>query len=166
MNRSRSNRLLRLTLAIAVTLVAICSCDEVTIYDNYRHIDPMGWERADTLNYDVSHVAQSGDYMEEIGLRLDDHYPFMQLCLIVEQTVIPTYVVRTDTVVCKVTTQNGTPRGHGVNYYQYQIPIGSIRLAEGDSLHVAIRHHMRRELLSGVAEVGLKIGKRNYATSK
>lgn len=145
-----------------MVLVAVCasiSCDNSTVYNSYRHTAPDGWERSDTLTFDVSPVSQSGDYMEMLGVRLNGQYPFMQLCLVVEQTVLPTRMVRTDTVICNVTTQNGTPRGHGVNFYQHLIPIGGIRLAEGDSLHVSVRHHMRRELLNGISDIGIKLVK-------
>lgn len=144
---------------MVVAMTAICSCDDATIYDSYQHTSVVGWDRSDTISFDMHPVEQAGDYMEEVGIRLSGDYPFMELCLIVEQMVIPSNMVRTDTIVCNVASTSGSPRGHGVNYFQHQLPIGSVRLAEGDSLHVTVHHHMRRETLPGVADVGLKISK-------
>lgn len=158
MRQSRNNKA-RLWLVAIIAVLAICSCDETVVYDSYRHISTAGWERNDTLVYDVKPVAHSGNYTEELGLRLDGNYPFMQLWMVVEQTILPSRMVHTDTVTCDVTTHNGTPLGHGVNLYQHAVPIGSVSLAEGDSLHIVVRHCMRRELLSGISEVGVKLSR-------
>jgi len=163
MKQSRNSKALAWVVAVVVAMTAISSCDDATIYDSYHHTSVAGWDRSDTLFFDMPPAKQTGDYMEEVGIRLSGNYPFMELCLIVEQTVIPSNMMRTDTIVCNVANASGSPRGHGVNYYQHQLPIGSVRLAEGDSLHVTVHHHMRREILLGVADVGLKISKSGNA---
>lgn len=145
-------------MAVVVAVMAICSCDEATIYDSYRHVNVEGWERGDTLVFDMKPVARSGDYAEALGVRLDGNYPFTQLSVVVEQTILPSYTMLRDTVICDITTDNGTPKGHGLNIYQHIVPIGSISLSEGDSLHIVVHHGMRRELLKGISEVGIRIG--------
>lgn len=158
--RGSHNKRARLWLMVMFVVSAtLYACNESTIYDSYHHVDKVGWERTDTLVYDVKPVAKEGEYAEGVGMRLNSEYPFIQLCLVVEQMILPSRMVRTDTLMCDITTADGTSYGHGVNLYQYYLPIGSVALAEGDSLHIAVRHNMRRELLKGVLEVGVKLSK-------
>lgn len=163
MNQSLSSHKLALRLvALVVAMMAICSCDDATVYAKYRHTRLDGWERTDSLIYDIPPMKQAGDYMEDLGMRINDSYPFLKLCIVIEQTVIPSHTMRTDTVVLNAFEPSGMPRGHGVNDYQYSIPIGSIRLAEGDSLHVVVHHNMRRESIPGISDVGIKLSKLGY----
>lgn len=164
MKRSRNSKDRQWAVAIvALTMMAACSYDDSTIYDSYRHTNLSRWERTDTLFFDIQPIKQTNDYTEELGLRVNGYYPFIQLSLIVEQTIIPSYIVRTDTVTFYTTTANGATRGHGVNLIQLQMPIGNLRLAQGDSLHVAIHHNMRTETITGVSDVGLKISRTGYS---
>lgn len=163
MKRSLSSHSAAIWLvALAIVFMAICSCDQTTVYAEYRHTYLAGWDRSDTLVYDIAPMEQMGDYMEELGLRINGDYPFREICVIVEQTIIPSNVLRVDTLIINVMEVNGMPRGRGVNSFQYNAPIGSVRLAENDSLHVVVHHNMRRESLPGVSEVGLKISKTGY----
>ncbi|WP_417163197.1 hypothetical protein [Segatella sp.] len=46
-----------------------------------------------------------------------------------------------------------------MSYYQYNFPINIYQMHQGDSIHVAIRHDMKREILPGVSDIGIKISK-------
>lgn len=54
---------------------------------------------------------------------------------------------------------NGVSKGQGISYYQYNFPINIYQMHQGDSIHVAIRHDMKREILPGVSDIGIKISK-------
>ena len=89
----------------------------------------------------------------------------MGLTLIVEQTVyhqnrkIPGEC-KIDTVNCQLIDNNGVSKGQGISYYQYNFPINNIyQMHQGDSIHVTIRHDMKREILPGVSDIGIKISK-------
>ena len=138
---------------------AIVSCSRKTVYDSYRHTRLSGWERGDTLVFGVPPVREGGEYAEEIGLRISSGYPFMSLCLIVDQTVWPSNATRTDTLNCRLTDNGGEITGQGVSVYQYTFGLGTIRMTKGDSLSVRVRHNMRREILPGIAVVGLRLSR-------
>jgi hypothetical protein len=35
--------------------------------------------------------------------------------------------------------------------------VNTIRLAEGDSLRILVKHNMKREIMTGVTDIGIKI---------
>ncbi|MBP7359673.1 MAG: gliding motility lipoprotein GldH, partial [Prevotella sp.] len=48
---------------------------------------------------------------------------------------------------------------NGISYYQYNFNISHIELHKGDSIHVCIRHNMKREILPGISDVGFSLGR-------
>lgn len=85
------------------------------------------------------------------------------MTLIVNQTIYPANkgqrIERTDTVLCQLINQRGENKGQGISYYQYNFPINIYKINRGDSIHIAIRHDMKREILPGVSDIGVKITK-------
>lgn len=136
---------------------AIVSCDSQTVYHKYSHTLLAGWEKNDTLIYYVQPVKEPGRYNEEIGLRINDSYPFMSITLVVKQQIFPGKRTKTDTLKCNLTDTKGYTKGHGISYYQFNFPLKQIDLRRGDSIQVSIQHAMKREILPGVSDVGFKI---------
>lgn len=145
-----------LLLAVALVLVAV-GCDSVTAYDRYAHTPLSGWEKNDTLTFDIPAMTGNGTYHEEVGLRVNGAYPFQQLCVVVEQQLLPRGYRRADTLNMVLQDADGHVHGRGVNYYQYHFPLANMQLNRGDSLHVTIRHNMKREILTGVSDVGFRL---------
>ena len=87
----------------------------------------------------------------------------MGLTLVVEQTVYPDKgkkwqkTLRTDTIQCNLIDKNGVTKGQGVSYYQYDFPINEYSMSTGDSIHLTVRHDMKREILPGISDIGLKV---------
>ena len=75
---------------IAVFLVLLlASCDENTVYNHFEHLSLRGWEKNDTISFSIPRITEAGYYKEELGLRINEDYPFLGLCLIIQQTVLP-----------------------------------------------------------------------------
>ena len=68
---------------------------------------------------------------------------------------------RSDTLSCKLVDADGTVQGEGVSFYQYRFHLCNMKLTQGDSLRVSIRHNMKREILPGIADVGVTLTKIN-----
>lgn len=111
------------------------------------------------MSYDVPRVKTASKYSTMLGLRVSDVYPFQSLTLIVEQTVYPKKTTRRDTLNCQIYDSRGTIRGKGISYFQYHYQVSQMNLQEGDSLHVTVRHDMRREIIPGIADVGIEISR-------
>ena len=155
MMRANSRWMLMIIVALAV-MVGLASCDRSNVYVKYHNVPSRGWDRNDTLTFDVSSL-KAGFYREEVGIRIDRSYPFMGLSLVVRQTVLPSGYVHTDTLTCKLVDKDGNYRGQGISYYQQTFHLNTIRLHDGDSLHITLRHNMRREVMDGIANVGFRI---------
>lgn len=154
------NRYILLYIIAAVcTTVSLTACDRRTVYNHYEHTPVAGWERNDTLTFNTEAVKLGGRYMEEIGLRINGNYPFMGLNLIVEQTVLPAGDRRSDTLNCNLIDEQGTAKGRGVSHYQYMFHLTTLRLNRGDRLHIAIRHDMKREILPGITDIGVRLSR-------
>lgn len=149
---------------VMMAVAIITSCNNDIVFDDYAHTPIAGWEKNDTLSFEVPPLLESGHYQENMGLRLTGAYPFMGLTLIVEQTIYHNKKkmdaeCKTDTVNCQFVDDNGNDKGKGISYSQYKFPINLYELHQGDSIHIAIRHDMKREILPGVSDVGIKITK-------
>lgn len=134
---------------------AFAACTGGTIYDSYKHM--RGWERTDTATFSVPAVTTGGTYTTSVGLRINAHYPFTGICMIVDQRIMPTGTVHSDTLNCKLTDRRGQALGNGLSNYQYLFNASRLKLREGDSLVVAVRHNMKRETLPGIEDIGVRV---------
>ena len=139
--------------------MAFMSCDNSTVFNHYESTPVRGWERNDTLIFDIAPMQETNLYAEEIGIRITGEYPFKGLSLIVEQTVRPSNTTLTDTLSCDLVDDIGYAHGKGINHYQYLFPLTTLKLNKGEKVHVAIRHCMKREILPGITDVGLKLSR-------
>ena len=157
-------KLVYFLFAAMATLVTLPSCNQQTVYDKYAHTPIAGWEKNDTLSFDIPPLWEAGHYSERLGLRITGDYPFMGLTLIVEQNIYHNNKKmasesKIDTINCQLIDKNGTTKGQGISYYQYNFPINIYKMHQGDSIHIAIRHDMKREILPGISDIGIKISK-------
>lgn len=144
-------------LMIIVALVLCVACTENKVYHHYDHTPLAGWDRAEVLSFDVPAVTDSGRYATDLGLRINNQFPFVNLTLIVEQTVYPSQTHKIDTLNCQLMDKNGKVKGHGVSYYQYHYTVSQMQLHAQDSLHITVRHGMWREILPGISDVGISV---------
>ena len=138
------------------------ACYPRTAYFRFFSVNVHGWSRDSVLQYHVCAVKEKGYYVEEIGVRTNVEYPFQQLSLVVDQTIISTTrehgnIHLSDTMTINVYDQMGRVQGRGVNLKQMMVPLKSIPLEVNDSISMTIRHNMRRFDVNGIADVGLRV---------
>ena len=148
---------IRHTLYCVCIVMGISSCDTHTPYYHYAHTPIDGWEKNDTLQYNVEPLKIGGEYLTTVGLRINGAYPFRKLYLIMEQVIHPSLQHRTDTICFDVTSKEGRFTGNGISYFQYTVPVCKEILQEKDSIHIIIRHAMKRDILPGISDVGVKL---------
>ena len=160
----------RLSVAVLLlTALVAVSCIGRKVYDHYEELPIAGWEKNDTITFFVPSVDRSGLYSLDLGLRTTSQYPFMSLTLVIERFVIPldTTTVKplfpiplrpsVSTLSCRLRDSRGHAKGQGINYYQYDFHVADISLNAGDSLRVNIRHDMKREILPGISDLGIRL---------
>ena len=151
------NRAKILLLAIAGMLTA--ACNRGVIYNHYEHVDNDGWERTDTMHFYIPAVKQAGTYHQQVMLRTDNSMPFLSLSVVVEQDIYPRGQKLRKRIMCPLIEENGHVMGKGISCYQYAFDVENLELYEGDSLHVNLMHHMKRETMPGITDVGILVTK-------
>lgn len=146
---------------IAFTALAgLSSCDESLVYSHYEHTQLSGWEKSDTLYFNTPRMNQKGRYRIELGLRTTGDYPFTSLTLSIEQCVFPANSTKNYSIKCQLMEENGITKGQGVSVYQFAFPVADVDLNEDDSVQIRIRHDMKREILPGISDVGIKLSRK------
>ncbi len=148
---------MRKLTAYIMTGLLCAACTGNKVYHRYDHTSLNGWEKVDTLKFDVPPVAAKGLYATTLGLRINGAFPFMSMTLIVEQTILPANKTVVDTIGCQLMDSGGRVKGTGIGYYQYHFPVSVMKLNSNDSLHITVRHDMKREILPGVSDVGIAL---------
>ncbi len=138
-------------------LTTLTACEQDTVYYHYEHTPLTGWERNDTMVFQTAAVMHAGVYQEEVGMRISEHFPFTGIDLIIEQTILPAYKTHCDTIHLTLIDQQGYVQGQGISQFQYLQPLTTLELSEGDHLRIAVRHDMKREIIPGISEVGIKV---------
>ena len=142
-----------------LVVLMLTACNDKTVYHDYEQIPASGWEKNDQLSFTLPPIQKTGDYTEEVGMRINGSFPFLSLSLIIEQTKLNTGEKQCDTLVCELINKRGYPQGKGVSQYQYLFPLKTLQLNKGDSLRIEIHHDMKREILPGITDVGIKLSK-------
>lgn len=153
---TNSRHLLSFMLLMVLLLTG---CKQSTVYYHFENTSESGWEKNDELHFVVDSISADATYQEELALRISNRYPFMRLSLIVEQTVYPAGKTMVDTLDCSLIDDRGNAIGQGVSQYQYLFLLKNLELHRGDSLHLAVHHDMKREILPGITSVGIRIKK-------
>ena len=144
-------------VSVVMTAAVAVSCATDTVYYSYAHTPVAGWEKNDTLTFNIPGMAAPGTYGQQVGLRMTSAFPFTSISLIVEQRIMPRGKVLTDTIKCPITDIRGNFLGDGISSFQYMFPLREVTLNKKDSIHVSMRHNMKREILPGVSDIGLKM---------
>ena len=136
--------------------MTLAACTNIgRTYSHYTSISPYGWQRDDTVRIAMGPVSHGGVYAEELGLRTNSRYPFIQIVLIIDQLARPSGFTRTDTLNVSLSDHDGHVLGTGISHYQHLCQLPPVALNSGDTLYVSVHHDMLRSPLSGVTEVGL-----------
>ena len=143
--------------ALTLFCVLVTACNQKTVYYHYEQTPMTGWDKNDTLSFVIGPISSSGRYQEELGLRISGEYPFTGLNLIVEQRNKSKQLLRVDTLACNLINEQGNVKGRGVSQFQYLFPLTIMDLQENDQLFVKVRHDMKRDILPGISDVGLRL---------
>lgn len=144
-------------IVVLLAMMALCGCQQRIVFHQYRHISDPGWDKADTLHFDIRPMAADGSYSLDAELRTDKDYPFQQLTIEVLQKVYPSKETHHDVIVCDLISETGVIEGDGISFFQYQFHVRDLSLQRGDSIHVCISHNMKREIMPGIADVGIRL---------
>lgn len=147
---------------VSILLMAwmlLSACHDNLVFSTYKATPTNGWDKNEPVKFEVSSLPAEGEHQMLLGLRLSDSYPFRNFHVVVKQERYPSGEETTDTVIYDVVDRHGNINGQGVNYYQYEAPVRTLNLTEGDSLSITVKHIMKREIMPGILDVGVIIEK-------
>lgn len=148
-------------LLLAFLLFLLAGCGKRPAAFEFRNTPVEGWEAGDTLHYHIDTLRRAGDYRLSLGLRTSaaTPYPFQSIWLVVRQQWHNPDTLFVDTLECRLTNSKGDVTGDGVSLYAYSQEMRTLPLAEGTSADVKITHIMRREMIRGIVDVGIRLDK-------
>ena len=140
-------------------LLLFTSCTDRTLFHAYKPLPAEGWERRDTVCFDVPQTDEDTDGTLFIGLRTAAHVGIQNVVLAVEQRGEAGDILRQDTIHYPLNDAEGNALTGGVNHHQYETQQLPFHMKKGQSGSVRIHHLMSHEILSGITEVGIRINK-------
>ena len=146
-----------IVLVVLLALIALCGCQQQVAYHEFRHIYEPGWDKTDTIHFDTRSLSAGGSYRLDAELRTDKNYPFQKLTIEIEQTVYPSKEKYHDVIDCDLISEEGVIEGDGISYFQYQFHVRDLSLHKGDSVHICLTHNMKREIMPGITDVGIRL---------
>lgn len=148
-----------LWLALSLTIAACNNSD--TLLHSYKPLPTEGWDRRDTVCFDLPTPKKDINGTLFIGLRTTANVGYQDIVIAVEQHLEKPFTFRCDTIRYPLTDAEGFALSQGVNHHQYETQHLPIHLQKGQSGSVSIHHLMRHEVIKGITEVGIKLGTPN-----
>ena len=135
----------------------LAACIDGTCFHSYKPLPAEGWERRDTICFDLPQADQDYNGTLTIGLRTKAYIDMQDIVLAVEQLNDSAEVCRRDTIRYPLTNTKGDALAKGVNHHQYETEQLPISMKKGQGGSVRIHHLMRNETVQGFTELGIKI---------
>lgn len=134
------------------------ACTGSTVYHKFHALPREGWERRDTICFDIPEAEADFDGMLAVELRTTRHVGYRDVVLSVERSFTEPAAYQCDTICYPLEDEEGFSLSGGVNRHQYATLRIPFHASEGQHCQVRIRHLMRHETLAGITEVGIRVG--------
>lgn len=112
----------------------------------------------DTLRFTPENIGYEGDYCVSVGARVEDHYGYRNLWLVVEQRALKGLrAAHRDTVNLILADSNGTWLTQGVVLHVAEEEVATTRLDKDGKYEFLVYHIMNDQQLVGVNDVGVTL---------
>ena len=144
------------------SLLLLVACDTNRVYEDYKTIDPSGWNKDSVAQFDVDVPEIDQPYNVYINVRNKGNYPNSNLWLFMEIQE-PEGKLLTDTIEYILAEKSGKWRGSGIgdlfdNQFVYR---KNVVFEKEGTYQFRIQQGMRTEMLKGIHDIGLRIEKLN-----
>ena len=134
------------------------ACDEQTVYHSFQSLPTEGWQRNDTLFFNVSVADSATLYNVSVEVRNRNNYPYQNLDILISYNLEDSTVWKTDTLKFTLTDQEGKWKGTGWgSLYQSALPLKDCSIKHPGNYTFKVVHGMKDEQITGIIDVGLKI---------
>ena len=153
--------LLKNSLFVLFSACLLTACNENTVYHSYQSLPDEGWEKRDTLSFQIpitDSIPTTLRLFAEVRNRIE--YPYHDLHLFISQNLQDSTVWRTDTIVFSLADSTGRWTGHGWgSIYQSETFIKSVLPLRSGNYTIKVINGMKDEKLQGLSDVGIRIEK-------
>lgn len=146
--------------ALTVITAFFISCDSSRVFDNTSRIKDSAWKRQEPVSFDFSIKDTTALYNVYIQVRNTTDYAFSNLYLFLT-TKDAAGQFSKDTIECVLADPDGKWLGKGLGKLkENRILIKKdMRWQIPGSYHIQIEQAMRKEILEGISDIGLRIEK-------
>lgn len=149
----------------ALFLSIFISCRQDTVYHTYLPIQTKeGWNKQDTLVFQLPCNLASGSYQLEIGLRNTNRYPYRDIWLSISQNGKDSLIYETDTLHFYLADEQGKWEngGNTGNLFQHTYFCDeNFVLHPSDSTFLLLTHLMKENPLPGINDAGIRLTKQH-----
>lgn len=140
----------------ATTLVALIGCHERRPYHHYLPVTAPYWAMTDTMRFTLEDIVYEGDYNIGVGVRVNEHFAYRNLWLVVEKRsktgLVPAH---RDTMNLILTDSKGTWLTQGVVLHEVEDTVAKTHLDSDEAYEFLVYHIMSDQQVEGVTDVGL-----------
>ena len=134
------------------------ACDEQTVYHSFQSLPTEGWQRNDTLFFNVSVADSATLYNVSVEVRNRNNYPYQNLPLLIYYDSPEVPNIKRDTLELRLADNAGIWLGDGWGgLYQSTLPAGFVRIGKAGEYRFKIIHLLPDEVLPGINDVGIKL---------
>ena len=147
--------LLKNSLFVLFSACLLTACNENTVYHSYQSLPDEGWEKSDTLSFQIpitDSIPTTLRLFAEVRNRIE--YPYHDLHLFISQNL------QDSTIVFSLADSTGRWTGHGWgSIYQSETFIKSVLPLRSGNYTIKVINGMKDEKLQGLSDVGIRIEK-------
>lgn len=151
--------LLRNSLFFLLGTCLLAACNENTVYHSYQSLPDEGWEKSDTLSFQIpitDSIPATLRIFAEVRNRTE--YPYHDLHLFISQNLPDSTVWRTDTITVNLADSTGRWMGTGWgSIYQSETFMKSVRPLHPGNYTIKVMHGMKDENLKGLNDIGIRV---------
>lgn len=137
------------SITLLLVLFTMVSCQKDTFYHSYQPVDSTGWEKNDTLLFQLPTALHARSYDYEIGIRHKDSYKYRDIWLTINQDTLHLYLA--DSI--------GNWKGSGIGEMRQMTQELSLPLP--DSIReFRITHIMQDNPITGIHDIGIQVKRR------
>lgn len=148
---------LLIRICFLFTVLLVTSCENYIMYHSYKHIPSDGWNKSDTLLFDLS-LADSlaNNYNIHILIRNRANYQFQQLNLAVIHNYPDTTTWNTKQLSFDIADNNGNWKGKGISglYESIQSLTTGVTIPR-QAYQFKVVSLMNDSILSGINDIGI-----------
>lgn len=144
-----------LLLLVASVLYA---CNEHTVYHAFQSIPIEGWQRKDTLLFNVEVPDSQTYYKLSIEVRNRNNYPYQNINLSLSYCDSLCHIQVSDTIHLTLADKEGKWMGDGWGgLYQTAFSAGSVRIGNSGTYYFKIAYTLSDQILQGINDIGIKL---------